>query len=48
MEAATTYLGGQGVGVTWGPTDLGDCIRAEITDPDGLTIELREWKRRAW
>lgn len=48
MDAATTYLSGKGVGVTWGPTDLGDCIRAEITDPDGLTIELREWKNKAW
>jgi len=48
MEAATTYLSGRDVAVTWGPTDLGDCIRAEITDPDGLTIELREWKNKAW
>jgi len=44
MEAATAYLRERGVGVTWGPADLGDCIRAEIHDPDGLTIELREWK----
>jgi len=34
--------------VTWGPVDLGVSIRAEITDPDGLTIELREWKHKPW
>jgi catechol 2,3-dioxygenase-like lactoylglutathione lyase family enzyme len=44
MEAATAYLAERGVAVTWGPMDLGDCIRAEIVDPDGLSIELREWK----
>ncbi|MGB9941109.1 VOC family protein [Methanosarcina sp.] len=46
MEAATTYLRDRGVVVTWGPVDLGVSIRAEITDPDGLTIELREWKHK--
>lgn len=48
MEAATTYLSDNGVKVTWGPVDIGDSIRAEITDPDGLTIELREWKQKPW
>jgi catechol 2,3-dioxygenase-like lactoylglutathione lyase family enzyme len=48
MEAATAYLGERGIGVTWGPMDLGNCIRAEITDPEGLAIELREWKERLW
>lgn len=46
MEAATTYLRDRGVAVTWGPVDLGVSIRAEITDPDGLTVELREWKHK--
>jgi predicted enzyme related to lactoylglutathione lyase len=46
MEAATTYLRDRGVAVTWGPLDMGVTIRAEITDPDGLTIELREWKQK--
>lgn len=48
MEAATTYLHDRGIAVTWGPVDLGVSIRAEITDPDGLTIELREWKQKPW
>lgn len=48
MEAATSYLRARGVAVTWGPVDLGVSIRAEITDPDGLTIELREWKNKPW
>lgn len=48
MDAAVAYLHDRGIAVTWGPLDLGDAIRAEITDPDGLTIELREWKQRAW
>jgi catechol 2,3-dioxygenase-like lactoylglutathione lyase family enzyme len=48
MAKAVTYLQEHGVAVTWGPMDLGDCIRAEIADPDGLTIELREWKERVW
>lgn len=48
MEAALTYLRDKGVAVTWGPADLGTSIRAEITDPDGLNIELREWKQKPW
>jgi catechol 2,3-dioxygenase-like lactoylglutathione lyase family enzyme len=48
MEAAVTYLRDHGVYVTWGPIDLGTAIRAEITDPDGLTIELREWRHKPW
>ena len=48
MEAATAYLRARGVFVTWGPLDTGLSIRAEITDPDGLVIELREWKHKPW
>jgi len=48
MEAATTYLRDHAVAVSWGPVDLGISIRAEITDPDGLFIELREWKQKPW
>ena len=48
MEAATAYLKEKGVAVTWGPMDLGTSIRAEINDPDGLPIELREWKEKPW
>ena len=43
MDRAVEYLTGKGVVITWGPMDLGDSIRAEIQDPDGLVIELRYW-----
>jgi glyoxylase I family protein len=26
------------------PVDLGDSFRGEIRDPDGLILELRQWK----
>ncbi|KXB07256.1 lactoylglutathione lyase [candidate division MSBL1 archaeon SCGC-AAA382A20] len=32
------------VDVIWGPRDMGGFKRAEIEDPNGLPIELREWK----
>jgi glyoxylase I family protein len=44
MKEAVEYLRGKGVEMTREPVDLGTSIRAEIQDPDGLTIELREWK----
>ena len=44
MDEALASLREAGVEPVWGPTDLGDSIRAEIKDPDGLTIELREWR----
>ncbi len=44
MEQALSYLAGKGVTATWGPVDLGTFKRAEVLDPDGLMIELREWK----
>jgi len=31
------------VEITWGPITLGKSKRAEIKDPDGLSIELRQW-----
>lgn len=43
MDRAIQYLKGKGVGVTWGPVTLGKSKRAEIEDPDGLSIELRQW-----
>lgn len=45
MDKAVGYLKDKGIEITWGPIDLGRSIRAEIKDPDGLPIELREWKR---
>ncbi len=43
MEKSIEYLRTKGVAVTWGPVNLGNSIRAEIKDTDGLSIELREW-----
>ncbi len=43
MDRAIEYLKGKGVGVSWGPVTLGTSKRAEIRDPDGLSIELRQW-----
>lgn len=43
MEASIGYLRDHGVEVTWGPAKLPTSRRAEIRDPDGLPIELRQW-----
>lgn len=43
MGAAVAYLTEKGVAITWGPVDLGGTKRAEIQDPDGIKIELRQW-----
>ena len=43
MDATVDYLKKKGIPITWGPVNLGTSIRAEIQDPDGLTIELRQW-----
>jgi glyoxylase I family protein len=43
MDRAVAYLQGKGVPVVWGPVALGSSKRAEIVDPDGLGIELRQW-----
>lgn len=43
MAKAIEYLTAKGYPAVWGPMNLGDSIRAEIRDPDGLPIELREW-----
>ena len=44
MTAAVAYLEGKGIAMAWGPVDLGDSFRAEVRDPDGLNVELRQWK----
>ena len=44
MNEALNYLKGKGIEPSWGPADLGNSFRSEILDPDGLQIELREWK----
>jgi len=43
MDEAIKYLKTKGIAVTWGPLKMGKSIRAEIKDPNGLTIELRQW-----
>ena len=43
METAVKYLSSKGVEITWGPVTLGESKRAEIKDPDGFSIELRQW-----
>jgi glyoxylase I family protein len=43
IDRAIEYLKSKGVEVSWGPVTIGTSKRAEIRDPDGLTIELREW-----
>ena len=43
MEAALSFLQEKGVAVTWGPQTMGTTKRAEIHDPDGNPIEIRQW-----
>ena len=46
MDGALMALLGKGVEATWGPVKRTDYARAEIRDPDGNPIELRQWYRR--
>ncbi len=48
MDAAVFYLRARGVPPTWGPIEIDGSVRAEVNDPDGNVIELREWKQRPW
>jgi hypothetical protein len=41
---AATYVRGRGIAIAREPADLGNSYRAELIDPDGLIIELRQWK----
>ena len=43
MDEALAYLGKHHIEPAWGPLNIGGSKRAEITDPDGLGIELRDW-----
>lgn len=43
MDETVAYLKEKGVDIVWGPMNIGGPIRAEIRDPDGFTIELRQW-----
>jgi glyoxylase I family protein len=43
MTKALDYLKTKGVAAVWGPVTLKNAARAEITDPNGYHIELRQW-----
>lgn len=45
MQRASDYLRDKGVAIAWGPRVRETSARAEIRDPDGNPIELREWFR---
>ena len=46
MDAALNELKKKGIEAAWGPVMRPDYARAEIRDPDGNPIELRQWHRR--
>jgi glyoxylase I family protein len=46
MDSALSSLKEKGIDATWGPVKRRDYARAEIRDPDGNPIELRQWYRR--
>jgi glyoxylase I family protein len=46
MDSALTMLKERGVAAAWGPVKRPNYARAEIRDPDGNPIELRQWYRR--
>jgi len=43
MDQALAALKAQGVEASWGPVKRPSYARAEIRDPDGNAIELRQW-----
>ena len=43
MDEALAYLAGKGIAPSLAPKQYGTSFRAEITDPDGIPIELRQW-----
>jgi len=45
MQEATDYLRTKGVEIVWGPRVRETYSRAEIRDPNGYHIELRQWFR---
>lgn len=45
MQQATEHLRGKGVEIVWGPVVRDAYARAEIRDPNGFHIELRQWFR---
>ncbi|HKW39156.1 MAG TPA: VOC family protein [Burkholderiales bacterium] len=45
MKRTLEYLKGKGVDAAWGPVFREQYARAEIRDPNGYPIELRQWNR---
>ena len=45
MERALALLKARGIEPSWGPIRRPGYARAEIRDPDGNSIELRQWLR---
>jgi len=45
MDRALSVLAEKGVEPSWGPMKRPDYARAEIRDPDGNPVELRQWIR---
>jgi glyoxylase I family protein len=45
MQQAAEYLREKGVEIAWGPRVRDTYARAEIRDPNGYPIELRQWFR---
>lgn len=43
MDSTVEYLKSKGVAITRGPVTMGKTKRAEIKDPSGISIELRQW-----
>ncbi len=43
MQTTVDYLKTKGVEIVWGPKVRATYARAEIRDPDGHPIELRQW-----
>ncbi len=43
MQKTADYLKGKGVDIVWGPRVADTYARAEIEDPNGFRIELRQW-----
>jgi len=45
MDGALAHLKAHGIEPAWGPKVRPTYARAEIRDPDGNPIELRQWKK---
>lgn len=43
MQKAAEDLKAKGVDIVWGPVVRDTYVRAEICDPNGFRIELRQW-----